>query len=144
MKYRETTGYKYILHEDMQRDIQIFEDAENDYISLHLGRLIIKATYAWDGSSIPLKKYIPFWNFDKYCLIASLVHDALCQLMREDLLPKSYKPTADLIYRDMCVGGGMSYRGADRRYKWLRRFGDAGIKKRENPRGQIKQFPPSK
>jgi len=54
MKYRETRGYEYILHEDMQLDIQIFEDAHNDYISLDKGRLIIKEGYAWDGSSIPL------------------------------------------------------------------------------------------
>ena len=139
MKYRETKGYKYLLVEDEKREVDIYINCHNDYISLDEGVLIIKEGYAWDGSSIPLKKYMPkwIWDSDKYCKIASLVHDALCQLMREGLLPKTYKYIADAIYQRMCIEGGMGKRQAGWRFWALRKFGNAGIKKEKNPRGQI-------
>ena len=58
MKYRKTKGYKFILHEDEKFEVpQIQETAWNDYISLDKGILIVKKGYAWDGSSVPGKKY---------------------------------------------------------------------------------------
>ena len=139
MKYRVLRNYKYCLVEDEQRHVEIFENAHNDYISLNHGSLIIKVGFAWDGSSVPLKRFIPQWvyDFDKYCKIASLVHDSLCQLIREELLSKSHKRYIDGLYRDMCIEGGMSKRQANLRYRILRMAPDAGISIRKYPRGKI-------
>ncbi len=139
MKYRETRGYKYILAEDEQLQIDPPGMISHKYITLDQGELTIRKGYCWDGSSVPLKKYFKWiWNADKYCKTASLVHDALCQLMREGLLSKSYKAYIDGLYRDMSIQGGMGKRQAKLRYKFLRSAGEWGITKRKNPRGQIK------
>ena len=139
MKYSRTKGYKFKLEEDFKAYVEILTNCHNDYISLNEGVLIIKYAYAWDGSSIPLKRFVPRWvyDFDKYCKIASLVHDSLCQLMREGVLPKQSKEYIDGLYRDMAIEGGLSKRNADRRYRWLRKFGDAYIEKEEHPRDEI-------
>ena len=150
MKYSETKGYKYILREDFRIKIPGLADVQchNDFISLDHGNLIIKDGYAWDGSSIPLKKYIRWIGLtltlgiidvdaDKFCKTASLVHDAFCQLMREGLLDKKHKAYVDKFYMYMCMAGGMGKRQARLRYKCLRKFGDPGIEKRKNPRGKI-------
>ncbi len=143
-RYRETKGYKYLLVEDERTEIPGIPDEQchNNYISLDHGRLILKEGYAWDGSSIPLKKIIRrasfgLIDFDKYCKTASLVHDAFCQLMREGLLDKKYKRYVDSFYKYMCMLGGMGKREAHFRYRCLRKFGDRGIQKRKNPRGKV-------
>ena len=129
MKYRRVKGYKYKLEADYKVSVPVNVNCHNDYISLDRGVLIIKFSYAWDGSSIPLKKYFSWvYDFDKHCKTASLVHDSLCQLMRENLLDKKFKELIDGIYRDMCIEGGLSKRNADRRYKYLRRYGDPYIR----------------
>ncbi len=138
MKYRKTKGYKYILEEEFRVFIEIEEPAWNNYISLDRGFLIIRKGYAWDGSSVPLKKlWRPIFDSDKYCKKASIVHDCLCQLMRESLLPKTFKEYADQFYKQMCIEGGMSKRQAGLRYWVLRKFGEVGIRKRKKPRGKI-------
>ena len=140
MKYRETRGYKFIL-ESVERTLVPGLQGitvRNKYIRLDNGVLTNYKNYAWDGSSIPLKKWFKWiWDADKYCKIASLTHDALCQLMREGLLDRKYKEYIDGLYRDMCVQGGMSAKQANRRYRWLRRFGDPYIQPEENPRGTV-------
>ncbi len=98
--------------------------------------------YCWDGSSVPFKKFVRFISFgridfDKYCKIASLHHDALYQLIRLGLLDKKYKKYIDRLYRNECILGGMGKKEADIRYWFLRRFGDSGIKKRKHPKGEI-------
>ncbi len=139
MKYSKTKGYKYKLEKDEKAYVELFTNCHNDYISLDEGVLIIKHGYAWDGSSIPLKRFIPSWlyNFDKYCKTASLVHDALSQLMREGLLPKQGKEYIDGLYEEMAIDGGLSVRNADRRYRWLRKFGDSYIELETHPRNEI-------
>ena len=139
MKYRETKGYKYLLVEDERTKIPgILERAWNNYISLDHGILILKEGYAWDGSTVLLKKYYRWiWDADKFCKTASLVHDAFCQLMREGLLDKKYKRYVDGFYKYMCMLGGMGKRQANLRYWFLRKFGGRGIQKRKNPRGKI-------
>lgn len=140
MKYRETKGYKYLLEEDEHIEVLIPGIIDHKYIKLDEGELIVKKGYAWDGSSIPLKKILKLigWDADKYCKTASLIHDALCQLMREALLSKKHKEYIDALYRKMCIAGGMGKRQANLRYKALRKAGNWGITKRANPRGQIK------
>ena len=137
MKYRELRGYNFELLEPEIRNVEL-PNAYHSYMFIQDITLGIKPRYAWDGSSIPLKKwYRRIWDADKYCKTASLVHDALCQLMREDLLDKKYKEYIDGLYRDMCIQGGMGKREANLRYWFLRKFGDRGIRKEKNPRGKV-------
>ncbi len=148
MKYSHTKHYKYKLEETEKRQTVITSyDFDNRYFAmLNDGQFFVKKGYAWDGSSIPLKKLWRFfslglYNPDKYCKVASLLHDALCQAMRVKLLPKTCKPVADWLYRTMCIEGGMSKRQAKMRYKALRKFGDAGITPEKNPRNRIYETP---
>ncbi len=145
MLYRELKGYKYELMAAIKikvdlPDITLLNNAINPYIRLRNGILTGKKHYHWDGSSVPFKKYVPkwLWDSDKYCKIASLFHDILCQLIREGLLDKKYKPYIDKLYRTMLIEGGMSKWQANLRYLALRKFGNAGIQKEKNPRGKIR------
>lgn len=56
-----------------------------DHLIIHL-----RAGYAWDGPSGPAQDTPSFMR-------ASLVHDALYQLMRLQLLPQAFRPAADRI-----------------------------------------------
>ncbi len=145
MLYRELKGYKYELMAAEKikvviPDVILTNNAINSYIRLRDGVLTVKKHYCWDGSSVPLKKYVPkwLWDSDKFCKTASLFHDALCQLMREDLLGKAYKQYIDNLYRTMLIESGMSKWQANLRYLALRKFGNAGIQKEKNPRGKIR------
>jgi hypothetical protein len=101
IRYKE--GYKYQLVTDywIETDIFGFDLNVDDFIYLlPTGTLIMKRGYAWDGASGP--------TYDsKSSMRASLVHDALYQLMGEypDLL--EYRLYADeLLYR-ICRQDGM-------------------------------------
>ena len=144
MKYSLTKHYKYKLEEEFVQDTGITGyEFDTKYMAMfENGRFLVKKSYSWDGSSIPHKKLLRFaslgfYNPDKYCKVASLVHDALCQAMRERLLPKTWKIQADMLYETMCVKGGMSVKQAWNRYKALRKFGDGGIEPEKNPRNTI-------
>ena len=144
MKYSYTHHYKYKLEETEMRQTDITGyEFDNRYMSmLPNGQLFVKAGYTWDGSSIPHKKILQAFTLglydpDRYCKVASLIHDALCQAIREGLLSRHKKISADIIYYDMCVEGGMSGRQARRRYEALRKFGDSGIEPEKNPRNKI-------
>jgi hypothetical protein len=62
------------------------------YVSCTNGILKIEENYAWDGATGVI--------FDSYYLMkASLIHDALYQMMREGLLDrKKYRKVADKIF----------------------------------------------
>ena len=123
MKYSLVTKYKYVLKADEKTLVDIPAEAWNDFISLDYGVLVIKKNYVWDGSSVPLKKWYSWiWDSDKYCKNASLIHDALTQLIREGLLSKEYRLYADQLYKKMCIAGGMGKRQANLRYWTLRKF----------------------
>ena len=51
------------------------------------GELIILAGYAWDFASVPFTRWISNKIAGRKSKVPSLVHDALCQLHRNDLLP---------------------------------------------------------
>ena len=51
---------------------------------------------------------------------ASLVHDALCQLMRAELLPQSVREDADKVMRKICLEDGMARFRAWYAYKVVR------------------------
>ena len=98
-------GYKYQLTESYSIKITIKPNAEIDfdYISLSKeGVMSIKKGYAWDGPSGPT---IDTLNFMR----GSLVHDALYQLMREQILEKSiHREPADKLLQKICKEDGMS------------------------------------
>jgi len=76
-------------------------DAANDWIHLHGCILTIRKGYAWNGASGP--------TFDTpNSMRASLLHDALYQLMAEELLPRQFKPHADSLFHAMLRNDGMS------------------------------------
>ena len=119
MKYRE--GFKYQLAESYETRIAVYPGGwiETDYIRLSPnGDLIIKAGYAWDGPSGP--------TIDtKSAMRGSLIHDALYQLMREELLDKEWRGPADWIYEKACVEDGMFKIRAWGHFRALRAFGAA-------------------
>lgn len=59
------------------------------------GKLLIATNYAWDGATM-------FPDL-KPLLRPSLIHDALCQLIRSGLLPESLLPTVHQIMRDEVI-----------------------------------------
>lgn len=112
--------YKYQLAEAYEIDISIMpaEAIVSDFIDLDTdGRLTVKQAYAWDGPSGPVID-------TKKNLRASLVHDALYQLMRhEHLKSRTHRKAADQEFRDICKEDGVSSIRANIYYKALRRFG---------------------
>ena len=55
---------------------------------------------------------------------ASLVHDALYQLMRQEhLKTRTWRKAADRVFRDLCKEDGVSGYRANIWYKALRKFG---------------------
>ncbi|WP_085299259.1 hypothetical protein [Cognaticolwellia mytili] len=98
-------GYKYQLVETYQEHIplQPLEDIKTKYITLTKdGLLTIRDGYAWDGPSGPT---IDTDNFMR----GSLVHDALYQLMRMNLLDREvYRIQADKLLRLHCKQDGMT------------------------------------
>ena len=112
--------YKYQLASEYRIKITILptEDIATDFIDLNVdGELKVKNSYAWDGPSGPVID-------TKENLRASLVHDALYQLMRlEKLKSRTYRKTADKIFRNICKKDGVSSVTANIYYNALRRFG---------------------
>jgi hypothetical protein len=102
--YRTLKSYKYQLMEEFQyqTDFQLDDDIDTSFIQLTRdGLLIIKDQYAWDGASGP--------TFDtQNSMRASLVHDALYQLMRKKQLPQTYVLLADQLFREILIEDGMS------------------------------------
>jgi hypothetical protein len=102
IRYR--SGYKYQLVEAYSVETEIRPDRliDTDFIRLTPdGLLTVKFGYAWDGPSGPA---LDTRNFMR----GSLVHDALYQLLREELLPGSFREKADLELHRICREDGMS------------------------------------
>ena len=118
IRYR--AEYKYQLANDYKLKISISPgfDIETDFIELDTnGNLLVKKGYAWDGPSGPVID-------TEENMRASLVHDALYQLMRnEKLSSRTHRKAADQIFKDLCKEDGVSNFRASVYYKALRRFG---------------------
>lgn len=116
---RYKSKYKYQLVEKYEMRIPITprDDKVTEYINLDTkGNLTVKRSYAWDGPSGPVKD-------TPKNMRASLVHDALYQLMRmEKLSARTHRKTADQLFRDMCKQDGVSKRRASIYYWGLRKF----------------------
>ena len=117
MNIKYSAGYKYLLREDYTQSIAIpGRYAIDRYILLDCNQLTIYQGYAWDGASGPT---IDTEN----SMRASLVHDALYQLMREGNLAKSYRIVADEMLHSLLLEDGMSWIRAWYWYQGVRRFG---------------------
>ena len=133
MKYRELHGYKYeaLLDEVSMVKLSGVYDIETDYIKLTKdGVLTAKKHYAWDGPSGPA---IDTKNFMR----SSLMHDALYQLMREELLPRTERENCDKLMREICLSDGMSSFRAWYTYTFVRMFGEGGSMPSAKPLGKI-------
>jgi hypothetical protein len=126
---RYQSDYKYQLVEDYTIIVSIKpkSDIETDYIDLDTnGNLVVKKSYAWDGPSGPVIDTAENMR-------ASLVHDALYQLMRNDhLKSRTHRRAADKEFKDICKADGASQFWASAYYKALRKFGKpaASLKKK--------------
>jgi hypothetical protein len=90
-------------------------DINTDFIALDVaGNLLVKRGYAWDGPFGPVKD-------NRENMRASLVHDALYQLMRsEEISARTHRKAADKIFKKMCKNDGVSNLAASTYYKALR------------------------
>lgn len=115
-KIKFTDGYKYQLAEDYSlQTIITGYSIDTDFIRLTpYGLLIIKKGYAWDGASGPT------WDTPS-TFRGSLIHDALYQLMRLELIWQSNRIVADALLRDICIEDGM--------WKWRANYWYAGVRK---------------
>lgn len=118
IEYR--AGYKYQLAADfeIQTSIKPKKYIDTPFITLlQNGYLIVKKGYAWDGTSGPV--------IDTHeNLRASLVHDALYQLMRRRKLSyRKYRDKADRLFMRMCKQDGLSSMMAGIFYGVLKKFG---------------------
>ena len=100
-----TSGYKYQLEREYTVAVPELAGAVTEahcaYLSLSAdGRLIVRAGYAWDGPSGPA---IDTANFMR----GSLIHDALYQLIRRELLGSVWREPADRALQRICREDGM-------------------------------------
>lgn len=111
-------GYKYRLEQtySVQTNILGYE-ACNPFLKISRdGVLTIKSGYAWDGASGPTVD-------TKTSIRGSLVHDALYQLERENLISLNERKNADKMLRDICIEDGMCSLRAKMWYRAVRLFG---------------------
>lgn len=80
------------------------------------GKLWIRQGYAWDGPSGPTIDTLTFMR-------GSLVHDALYQLIRLQLVPADLRDEADKILRRICLEDGMNAIRAWWVYQGVKWFG---------------------
>lgn len=123
-EFKYSSGYKYQLKSNVviqtslrpatPRFIQGYVFLDTD------GTLIIYRGYAWDGCT-----NAPDTASN---MLAGLVHDALYQLMQEDILDKSFKPLADEMLRDIMISQGSFKTTADLFHYAVNEFGGAHMK----------------
>ena len=112
-------GYKYQLVADysLQLDFVPLQAAHSTFLELSSeGLLLIKSGYCWDGASGPA---IDSKNFMR----ASLVHDALYQMLRNQQLPAALRLQADQQMRSILKQDGMSLPRRWWVYQGVRIFG---------------------
>lgn len=113
-----TQGYKYRVEADYTNFIPVFPDSDiiTPFYEIHTdGRIVVRAGYAWDGSSGP--------TVDCPADMApSLEHDVCAQAMREERLDRKWENTTDDWYAKHCKLNGMDAARARIRRFFLRRF----------------------
>jgi len=102
IEYRN--GYKYQLASDysIKTTIKPKQDVDTQFIKMDTdGSLTVKSGYAWDGPSGPVVD-------TEDNMRASLIHDALYQLMRHrKLTAKEHKEKADKLFKKICIQDGV-------------------------------------
>lgn len=114
--YRELHKYKYQLVKDFSYCVRpIRGPITTEYLQIDRdGFLLIKKGYCWDGPSGP--------TYDtESAMRASLIHDALYQLIRMGKLPPSHRKDADKLLYKICLEDGM--------WKWRACFWLRAVKK---------------
>lgn len=122
--YRKRRKYKYTVEIECTVETKLKPNVTASVGHLLItdgGRLKIRKGYAWDGASGPAMDTKNFMR-------ASLVHDALYQLIREGILPTSKRKKADKLLREMCLADGMSRPRAWWVYRAVRAFGYKSVK----------------
>lgn len=121
IKYRD--GYKYQLAEDYSIKTDILgHKIDTQFIKLSVsGVLTVLSGYAWDGPSGPTAD-------TKDSMRASLVHDALYQLMRHGDLEQKFRPYADKLFHRLCLEDGMNVVRADYWFNAVRTFAGSAAK----------------
>jgi hypothetical protein len=123
MLYRDIQRYKYQLAEPMAFMTGITGysfDAEFIEMTPE-GQLTILTGYIWNGASGPT-----FDTMDS--MKGSLVHDALYECMRRELLPLSIREKADRILHDVCTSEGMLKKRADLWYDMVQKFAEGSAR----------------
>jgi len=93
-------GHSHKLTEPYSIDVPIKDTARHDLISLENGRLTIDKGYDWNGvTTLPTKNR----------LRASLVHDALYDLLAHKKLHERSKKIIDDIYVNIAIEDGEPY-----------------------------------
>ena len=136
--YRKLRNYKYELKGDYALGIPIVGcDVRTEYIDLDSdGRLLMKDRYAWDGATDPARDTLTVMR-------ASLVHDALYQLMRlGELDPDEHRLTADRIFRDICLEDGMCAFRAHYSFLAVRWFGGRHARQSDDAADVVFCVPP--
>ena len=132
--FRVLRPYKYQLRDDYSVHIDLAPPGPVAHPFVSLGRdglLTLRAGYAWDGPSGPA---LDTRNFMR----ASLVHDALYQLMRLGLLDhRVHRPRADAILRALCLEDGMSAWRAGLAHHAVRLFGARHAAPRVEPESPV-------
>ena len=117
MTYSKYNQYKFQLRGDHFFTLDLdFPNVEFEWASITDNVLFIKNGYAWDGASGPC------FN-TKNSLTGSLVHDALYQLMRKELLSRSFRKTVDWQFYKILCKEGMNKLRARVWYLCVRVFG---------------------
>jgi hypothetical protein len=111
-------GYRYQLVAEYTVQTAITGyDIDHEFIRLAPdGTLTIRRYYCWDGASGPAIDTKDFMR-------GSLVHDALYQLLRLELLPQKLRVAADQILYGICREDGMGWLRANYVRRILLRFG---------------------
>lgn len=125
MKLRYLGGYKYQLKSNVVLQTKLRPTQPcivQGYIFLGTdGKLFIYSGYAWNGCTLAFD--------NKRNIRASLVHDALYQLMQEELLERYWKPSADRLFYDLLLEDGSCFLTAEVYYAAVYTFGDTFTKK---------------
>jgi hypothetical protein len=130
--FRHLSSYKYQLTNEFHRQLDIRPPVGISTPWLKLGTqggLVISKGYCWDGPSGPTLDTPSFMR-------ASLVHDAIYQLIRTGFLPQEHQKYADILIGIMCKEDGMAW--FRRKYVvWaLRRFGAMALKPKKGGEAQ--------
>ena len=118
VQIRYMGGYRYQLMEGYSVQTKIFGQLiDNKYIRLQTdGVLTISSGYCWDGASGPAVD-------SKTIMRGSLIHDALYQLLRLEVLAEKFRQACDRELYTACRDDGMSWIRANYIYRAVRWFG---------------------